>query len=199
MKATLKTAPTVEPITLIEAFQQLRMYTPNQAPSANPDADYINGLIADARQYVENITNRALMTQTWEFFLDRFPAGDFIELPKPPLQSVTSLTYVDVDGNSATLSEGTEFTVDTDSEPGRIVLEYDETWPTDQLHPNNPITIELVAGYASADDVPANIKHAIKMLLATLNANRLPHSPQEQYEVPLGVDALLASYRVWSF
>ena len=128
-----------------------------------------------------------------------------IEIPRPPLQSITSLTYYDVDRTSYTLTEGTEFTVDTDSCPGRIVLEYDEIWPTVQLHPNKPIVIRFVAGYLdtsspadSVAGVPAGIKHAMKLLIAHWYGQRTP-TGEISGEIPWGVDDLLAPYRVWSF
>ncbi len=199
MKATIKTAPTAEPITELEAFRQLRLIAGDESPAAHQDYAYVQGLITTARRQVEAITNRAMMPQTWEMWLDRWPRQNAIEIPFPPLQSLTSLTYTDVDGDSASLTEGDEITVDTDSEPGRIVLEHDEIWPTDQLHPNNPIKIEFVAGYADATAVPAEIKHAIKLMVSHWYDNRLPAGTNELAMLPIGIDDLLASYRVWSF
>ena len=199
MKTTIKTAPTDEPITELEAFRQLRLIAGDEAPAAHQDYSYVQGLITTARRQVEAITNRALMTQTWEMWLDRWPKENAIEIPFPPLQSLTALTYTDVDATGYSLTEGTEITVDTDSAPGRIVLEYDETWPTEQLHPNNPIKIEFVAGYADAAAVPAEIKHAIKLMVSHWYDNRLPAGVNDLAILPIGIDDLLASYRVWSF
>jgi uncharacterized phiE125 gp8 family phage protein len=204
MKLTLVTPPSAEPVTLPEARLQLRLYATGSLENIAEDA-YIAGLITAARDYVENVTGRALVTQTWDVFFDRWPWGDAITLPKAPLQSVTSLTYYDTDRTAATLTEGTEFTVDTDSAPGRIVLENGEIWPTTQLHPNNPIKIRFVAGYLDTSSppdtvagVPANIKHAIKLLVTHWYGQRTP-TGDVVASIPWGVDALLAPYRMWRY
>jgi len=62
---SLKTAPAAEPVTLVQAKLHLRV------DGADDDA-LINTLIASSRRYVENVTDRALINQTWEMFMDRF-------------------------------------------------------------------------------------------------------------------------------
>ncbi len=90
MGLKLITGPTEEPVSLAEAKAQLREKTTDN------DTE-ITSLIPRARQYVEDFTHRALITQTWELALDAFPAWA-ICVPKAPLASVTSIQYVDVDG-----------------------------------------------------------------------------------------------------
>ena len=82
----------------------------------------LSALITAARQQIEAITNRALITQTWDAWLDEFPNEDFIPLPFGKLQSVTAgiFTYTDSDGDSTVMVEDDDYLVDTDSDPGRI-------------------------------------------------------------------------------
>jgi hypothetical protein len=56
----------------------------------------IDALITTARRYCEQIINRALITQTWDLWLDKFPVKDYLEVPLPPLQepSVTAGAFV---------------------------------------------------------------------------------------------------------
>src|SRR5690554_6904374 len=115
------TQPAEEPVTLVEAKTHLRV-------DATDEDALISSLIASAREHVEAFQLRALVTQTWRLSLDRFPRGRVIRLPRPPLQSVTSITYTDPGGAQQTLSN-TLYDVDTDSEPGRIVLKDDADWP----------------------------------------------------------------------
>jgi hypothetical protein len=86
-----KVAPAVEPLTLEEAKNHLRV-------DADIDEDdaLINNLIAAARQDCEKFQNRAYITQTWELWLDAWPEKDYIELPLPPLQepAVTAGSFV---------------------------------------------------------------------------------------------------------
>jgi len=93
MRLKLKTAPTVEPFTLDEAKNQLRV-------EVTTDDALITSLIKAARQMAESEMHRAFITQTWQMYLDTESAE--IEIPKPPLQNVVSIkaistveTYVD--------------------------------------------------------------------------------------------------------
>lgn len=118
----------------------------------------ISDLITAAREYCEDITGQALATQTVVQTLDRFPCEDEIELWGAVIQSVTSVKYTNSAEVETTMMENTDYLVDTDSVPGRIILPYSKAWPTVTLSPKNPINITYVAGYTS---IPKSIKHAI--------------------------------------
>tara|TARA_S200002703_G_scaffold61685_1_gene53591 strand:- start:11860 stop:12450 length:591 start_codon:yes stop_codon:yes gene_type:complete len=144
-----------EPITLTEAKDQLR-------ETGSTEDTFINTLIKTARQFAEDKTGRALITQTWKATLDNgsLPTDSIIELPRPPLQSVTAVTYVDSDGATQTLSTD-NYTVDTLSEPGRIMF---EDMPTIKST-INALTVEYVAGYTDTSEVPSGIKQGILILV----------------------------------
>ena len=187
--------PFVEPITLDEIKDHLRIQHNNH------DSQLI-GLITASREWVESYTNRALVEQTWKCYLQGWPSGDEFELPFPPLQSVTSIKYTDSDDDE-TEWDSDEYEVDTDSEPGRIILAYGESWPSTTLHPKNPIEIEFVAGYNSdgspADyrvNIPEAIKNAIKLDIE-IRYDR----PNDAYLKVLqdARDSILWPYRVWTF
>ena len=115
-----------------------------------------------ARREVEDLTSRKLLTQTWYYYLDRFPDKDFIVIPFGNLQSVTSVKYKDSDGTETTLTVTTEYLVETNGEGcGRIVLPYGCSWPSATLYPSNPITIEFVCGWTAAANIPENLIAAI--------------------------------------
>ena len=136
--------------------------------------DLITALIHAAREHVEDITRRALLTQTWEYYLDEFPEDDdFIKLPFGNLASVTSIKYKDSDGTETTMTVTTDYLVETNGEGcGRIVLPYGVSWPSATLYPSNPITIEFVCGWISAANLPSRIKTAVKLLCSDLYENR---------------------------
>ena len=149
---TLVTAATEDPITLDEVKEHLRIETNDF------DAE-LTALIAEGTKYVEDFTGRKLVTQTWTYKIDEF--SELINLPYPPLQSVSSISYQDDDNATQTLSSAT-YTVDTNSAPARIKEAYNQTYPT--TYPEiNSVTITFVAGYGDADDVPERFKRAIKM------------------------------------
>jgi uncharacterized phiE125 gp8 family phage protein len=189
----LKTAPTIEPVDLDEVKNHLRL------DSAVEDT-LLASLIKAAREHVEALCG-PLLTQTWNQYEDDWPAGDVIPIGKPRLQSVSSITYTDVDSVSATLDTA-NYSVDTDSEYfPRIVLEDDGEWPTTDLHPKNPIDIEMVCGYGDeTDDIPEPVRIAILLLVAHWYENRSPvNIGSVVTPLPLAVDSLLTHYRIWGF
>jgi len=182
---SLVTAPAVEPVSLADAKGQLRL-------SLADDDALITALIVAAREYVETFTHRALITQTWDDTRDAFPGDDVIWLPKAPLVSVTSVTYVDSNGATQTWSS-TLYTVDAPTGPKArvacIVPNYGQSYPSTR-DVINAVTIRFVAGYgATATAVPASLKHAMKLVIETWLAG------SSAAPLPSAVDALLWPYK----
>ncbi|MFQ5535459.1 MAG: head-tail connector protein [Sphingomonadales bacterium] len=193
MALSLVTAPAAEPITLAEAKDHLRI-------TGTDDDVYITRLIAAARQHVDGsdgILGRALITQTWDLFLPKFPAE--IRVPLPPLQSVTSIKYIDAGGITQTLA-ASEYTVDVKRQPGRIVEAFGKSWPATRDVPN-AVEVRFDAGYGLADsDVPEPIRHALLFFIAHLFERREPVvTGTTVAKIPDAADALLASYRIHGF
>lgn len=127
-----------------------------QAPTTNTTSDpELNALIKAARHAAEGYTRRALVTQTWDMTLDHFPCWE-MSIPKPTLQSVTSITYVDSDGVTQTLAAD-QYKVDIASAPARITPAYGLVWPITRWQ-TNAVTVRFVAGYGAAAAVPDGIK-----------------------------------------
>ena len=194
MALKLITAPAAEPVSASEAKAHLRVDT-------TADDTYIGTLITVARQNVESHLRRALISQTWEVVLDAFPAG-VIRLPKPPLASVTSIKYTDDDGVEATYSSD-NYVVDSDTEPGRVVLKSGQTWPAVTLAAANGVRVRYVAGYGAAgSNVPQAIRQAILLVIGSLYENRedvLVAQGASIGVLPFGVVALLAPYRIYGW
>ena len=135
----LFTAPTAEPLHVDHAKQHLRI-------DHTEEDVYVEGLIAAVRSECEAWRNECLVSQTLDLRLDDWPDDDII-IPRHPLASVSSITYVDTDGATQTLATS-YYTADTYSRPGRIALAYQQTWPTVR-GVINAITIRFVAGYVT--------------------------------------------------
>lgn len=187
----LKTAPTVEPVTLTEAKLHLRVDT-----DCTDEDTLITALITAAREAAENYTGLALINQTWEYTCDEFPDDD-LALRPAPLSSITSITYVDTGGTTQTLSGVTVYTADTYTIPGAATLRYGQTWPAVR-DINNSITVTYVAGFgAAATNVPGPIKAAILLLIGHLFEHRESVIIGTiSSELPQGVEYLLNPYRV---
>jgi hypothetical protein len=152
--------PTVEPITLAQAKQHLRV-------DFSEDDAYITALITAARQYVEKFTNRAIFNRKMLLTLDYFPwpgwgtttgstAHDYfmhwyyrgltIRIPKPATVSVESLTYLANDGVTVVTIDSANYTVDLTSEPARISPTPGYTWPYQQNYIPGQVRVVFTAG-----------------------------------------------------
>lgn len=152
MSLALSTAPDAEPVGL----EQLKAYI---GFTVDDDNARLTATLRAARQYVEAILWRQLITATYTWKLDCFSRSLWV--PRPPLQSVTSITYVDLDGNSQTLDTSI-YQVVTGDNPV-IVEAYGEQWPS-TLDKPEAVTVTYVAGYGDdADDIPHPIREAILM------------------------------------
>jgi uncharacterized phiE125 gp8 family phage protein len=155
-------APAEEPVTTAEAKAHCRV-------DHDDEDTLIASLIVAARQWCESWTGRQFVTATWRLSLDGFP-GCAIRLPKPPLQSVSSVAYDAADGTATTLGSSA-YRTDADSEPGRLTPAYGLTWPTARCQ-TNAVRVTYVAGYGAASAVPKAVKQAILLLVGHWYANR---------------------------
>lgn len=191
MTHTLITAPLGEPVTIEDARLHCRI-------DGSQDDEVLRALVAAARNYVEAYTGRALVNQTWELRVDQFPL--YFQIPKAPLASVTSITYVDLEGNTQTLSSSAYQLVNETgpfSQPGKIFQAYNETWPSSRGHIDD-VRVRYVAGYGAPADVPEAIKAAIKLMTAHLFENReATITGTIASEMPLSVRNLLAPFVVY--
>lgn len=159
MVLRLITAPTAEPVTLAEMQTHIRDTT--------GDFDgIITGLIKAGREAAEDYQNRRYITQTWELTLDTLPKIP-LKLGDPPLQSVEFVRLYDVDGNETDVPV-TDFTIDCDSEPGRITFKQGKCWPSIQLRDINCFKVQFKVGLLNTDvaKIPEKVKLAIKLFVS---------------------------------
>ena len=189
--------PAVEPI----QASDVRLYLKIPDDITAEDAIFTNW-IKSGRERCEHISGRALITQTWKLCLDSFwgPTWDYtfgatsggnedfvyfdpragwvIQVPVPPLQSVSSIQYIDGGGNLTTL-DPTLYNVDLVSEPARITPIFGKFWPVSRRQAN-AVTVTFRSGYG--DDgtaVPEAIKDAIKTYVGYRNQHR--EEPDEDW------------------
>lgn len=155
-------APAVEPLTLAEAKLHCRV------DGSDEDA-LITALIVAAREQAEHETGRALVTQTWELVHDEFPEA-FV-LRRAPIQSVTSLKYLDDATGAEQTLDPADYLLDKDSEPGYVVPAYGKAWPATWPVPN-AVRVRYVCGYGLAAAVPVAIKQWMLLAIGTMYAQR---------------------------
>lgn len=198
MRTAVVTSATGEPLTLEEVKDHLRL---EQGETA--EDEYLDTLVTVARQQVEDYTGRKLMPETRYLYLDNWQqsySDEYIYIPDPPLRSIptTGVYYTDSDGDSTTMSS-TAWATDTAGEPGRLVLDYNDDWPTDVLDDNNPIRIEYNCGSSDRAAIPKAVKQAMKIMVSDMYENRETYVIGQSVGTVDTVKALLAPYRVWTW
>lgn len=186
------TAPATEPVTLADVKAQLGIEASDTASDV-----VITRRITEAREWVENFTGRALITQTLEFVMDAFP-DDEIVIPRPAMQSVVSIKYLDASNVLQTMSSG-DYEIDTYSAiVHRIRLAYGKAWPTVVLDVWNAVRVQYVAGYGAASAVPGPIREAIMLIVGHwMNYQPGVESGVTITRIPFAVEHLLAGYRTY--
>ena len=148
------TDPTVEPVSNTEFEAEVVI-------SEGWDSDRVTDKIKAAREQVETDTDQSFITQSWTLTLDKWPKYNVIHLPKGPVQSITSISYLDADGDSQVLVITDDFTLANNAADATISPV--ESWPTTLTTRREVITIVFVTGYGdTAASVPAWAKEAVK-------------------------------------
>lgn len=169
MGLTLLEPPNTEPIDLSAARLQARK------TSAEEDDLFTNVLIPACRDRAELATLRQLITARWQLNLDAWPCEGWIDVPRPPLQTILGITYVDMNGVTQTLAAD-QYIVDAPVGPraprGRVVPAYGVTWPTARAQAN-AIAVEFRCGYGDdGTEVPALLRQAMLRDIASLFEHR---------------------------
>lgn len=121
-----------------------------------------------------------------------------IELPRPPLVSVATVQYFDVDGVQQTFAN-TEYSIDITTKPGALFLNTDADWPDVQFRERNGIVVTFDAGFVDAAAVPEHHKFAIMDLALHWYENREAVVIDERVtvkEVPLSFQRVLNMAKV---
>lgn len=184
----LLTPPSVEPVTLSEVKAHARI-------ESSADDELLTSLLKSARQWCEAYLRRALISQSWALHLSGVPRSDRIVIPRGPLLSVTKIQIFD-DHDVATDWGSENYFVNTASQPGEIVLRSGSTWMS-PTRCSNGIVIEYIAGYgATAENVPQDIRLAIKQLVLHWYEHRGEASTSSTYaRAPLTIEALLQAHK----
>jgi len=187
--------PTCLPITLTEAKAHLKV------DHSDEDA-YIAALIKAVTTRVEAYTGRSLINTQYQWKLDCFPGGCEMKLPKPPLVSIDSITYLASSDGASTDWGSTYYSADTVSQPGRLYPAYEETWPTNVRAIQNAVTIKFTAGYGTAStNVPADLRHGMLMSIGHIYENRqdVVVGTGFMVEIPKASEFFIDPYRVYFF
>lgn len=156
------TAPAALALSLTEVKNYLKV-------SGTDEDALLTTLINAAAHHAQNYLEQAIITQTITEKYDEL--GTSIRLSVNPVQSVSSVQYLDADGTTQTLAS-TEYIADEYSRRAVIEPKNSVSWPT-VLNQRNAVTVVYVAGYGATEaSVPADIKLALMKIVADAYDNR---------------------------
>lgn len=163
MRIARVVAPTINVVSLDEVKLHLRI--------DHDDEDDMLQLLVDSvtssLDGVDGLLGRALATATYEATLTRWE--EEIALPLPPLQSVESINVWGSDGLVLAVLPSDYIVIA--GEVGSIRRTGLNSWPTPFDRPD-AITIRFVAGYGTAEEIPAPIRLAILQRIGTAYEQR---------------------------
>lgn len=190
MPSILLAGPAVEPITLAEAKQFLRV-------EHDDDDDIIGALIAGSRIHVETQTRRALITQSWRLTRDVWPETGCLALLPVPVRTLDAVRVYKSDGTTLALDLA-GFALDNSAAPARLSLVHGA--PPAPERRAAGIEIDVTCGYGDAPtDVPEPLRQAIRLLVAHWYENRrIVAASGEAAVLPQSASALIAPYQVLS-
>jgi len=190
-----------EQVSIDEARGHLRLDNYG-SPPAHPDDSLLEQIyIPAARRICEGLSGRALVPQTYELGIGRFPCAGMtyhragVRLQIGPVTSVTSVKYDDSNAVEQELLTA-DYLLDSYTEPGYIYPAINSAWPTTGQTPN-AVRIRFEAGYdlpsASPQDnpLPQEYKAAILLVMGHLYENREQTTVLKLEELKLGVHQLL--------
>ena len=191
---TTLTQPAVEPVTLAEAKQHLRVDT-------TTDDAYIHSLVHSAREWCEAYCDETFIHTQYRMTLDSFPVE--IELPRPPMATAGTTTAVVVtytlENQSTAVLATNQYRVDRDAVPGAIRTLYNGSWPSHLLD-YNAVTVTWWAGHAAtATGVPQRFRSAVLWLVGYWYERRMAAEAVNLSEIPFGVKSLLDSAKWGSY
>lgn len=182
-KELLITAPAIEPVSVREAAAACRI-------DHTTEDDYLASLIITARTHLELVCWSSFITQTWQYWWDRYWWKMFV--PRPPLQTLSWVKYTPPQGGSLVTLDTSIYETSAENQLPFIRLQYLKTWPITRGY-RDDVTAQVVTGYGStADSVPAPIRQAIKMLVAHMYLNR----GEVPAELPPAMYTLIEPYRL---
>src|SRR5262245_58874473 len=162
-------------------------------PPDDPRDDLMMAFVATATHKVEIDTELELLTQTREVVAyGNLPTEIALPAICKPLQSVASITYVDVLG-AAQVVDPLIYAIDAIR--GRLILLPGEAWPTN-YDAFDKWTIQITAGWLDVDSIPPMLVQAAGVLvghLATLGRDLA--TADTLMEVPYGYDECVAPFR----
>lgn len=191
MPSTLAVKPVRRPVTAKNVMDFLRI-------DSDSDIDQVEAIIDSATDMFERYTGRGVIEQEWVDTFEKFDRK--LRLSKAPFAEIVKVEYHDESNELVEAPSGLYWAVQAyGSQPASVILKQGEEWPQAITGRPDAVKVHYKVGYGDKpEDVPANIRHTIKMLCVHFYENRSPvvANNEASNDVPFTLQAGLDQFRV---
>lgn len=183
--------PATRPVGIADMRRQLRL------DDITEEDSYIETLIDAVVADIEKKYSIAMIEQTIVARFPAFPTSNTLplRLPVGPVSEISSVKYIDEDGQEQTWDSNEYILGLIDTSP-YVMPKNGEEYPTGLSIQPDAVRVEYVAGFGSAAaNVPQNIKIAIMLAAADLYENR--EDPVRN--MPKASEKIMQSYMPYRF
>jgi uncharacterized phiE125 gp8 family phage protein len=164
MKLKRTSAPLIEPITLADAKDHLKV-------TSTGEDSVIGFELSAACKYLENEMGVQMITCGWEGYLNCFPNTTYIEFPLSPITGVSKVEYFATNGIAYTEFAAANYIFDDVHKPPRLYLAPGCSWPGTEPRVN-AVKVTFNAGHNLASDIPPNWIQALKLAITFFHEHR---------------------------
>lgn len=184
MSVTLMAPPALEPISLVQMKEHLRV-------EHSSEDTLISAYITSARLHIEALLSKVLISQNWRINFDKLPTGKVFHLPLAPILVLNSVSFY-TEQTGPNVIPPVDYTIDLDSFRPRFSLNLQRQ----NLRAFGAYELNVTAGYGPApEDVPADIRQALRLLVAHWYENREAATPLAREHLPYSVRTILEPHR----
>lgn len=181
--------PSVEPVTLNELKQHLRLDL-----AFTDDDAMLTSYITAARQFAEKVTDLSIAVKSYAAFFNGFPRiGCPLMIPKPPLVTVTAIKYLDSSYTWQTW-DPLEYFIAATQTPGIVVAKTPNIYPCPITGVPGAVEVDFTSGYAVVEE---NIKRAIKVIAQHYYDHPELVSAENEKEIPASAMRVLGGYKFY--
>ena len=160
-----------------------------------------NSLVASyvdsACEFIFQRTWKVIQSASYTAYLDKFESDVTIKMN--PVTALSSIKYYDVDGVQQTMVNGTDYYYSLNGNFARIHFINE---PTLEDNRYDAIEIAFTAGYSNQFDIPDDLIHCLKILVADAFNNRNSQTAGmsvNENKIPQSVDMILANNSLKDF
>jgi uncharacterized phiE125 gp8 family phage protein len=196
----IKTAASIAPVALAEFKRNLHIGAQDETDSTQDT--YLQEILDYVTEGVQQDIGRRLCRETWYGYLDDFPDTDEdgnydLLITLGPVEAVSSVKYYPDGSSSLTTMTATDYQLSNIELTAR--LRFFKTYSVDS-DKMDQVVIEFTNGWATAAEVPKQIRQAIVLLATEFYLN--PENMQLNFGMALkqsAAERLLRNYRVQRF